>query len=352
MILQSPFYQTQKGEIYCSSNYMQHEHAIANLFTNFLTNLGYKQTSNNNRAWQREHKKVIVCLADDFGVCRDQFDRPPAMWFDENTTVFTDNYMPLTTQYQVCQLPTSYFGIFYYTPALQEFNPTARFHFSVNRLDHQRLTIVLEFLKQAGPLENILANDYMNFNAWDSNGLNQTKQDLMRNVDRHWQQLPHLHEGYQTCLDQLLPLVPVRNHNLSVEQAHVMSLLNLVIETYAGDASIAFSEKIFRALVTPTPWIVFSAQNAVAYLKTLGFDVMDDMVDHSYDSYAHDKNKIKLYIQSGLQVLQHLKNTELEVVKSRCYRAARHNQQLLAQMQQNWPKDFALWLPGAIKKIQ
>jgi hypothetical protein len=352
MILQSPFYQTQEGEIFCSSNCMQHEHAIADFFTSMLIALGYSKTSLNNRSWQRHDKKVIVCLADDFGVCRSKFDNPPAMWFDKNTTVFTDNYMPLTTQYQVCQLPTSYFGIFHYTPVLQEFTPTARFHFSANRLDHQRLTIVLEFLKQTGSLENILINDYINFNAWDPAGSNQTTQDLMRNLDQHWQQLPHLHKNYQTWFEQLCSVVPVRNHNLTIEQAHVASLLNLVIETYAGDASIAFSEKIFRALVTPAPWVVFSAQNAVAYLKTLGFDVMDDMIDHSYDTHIHDENKVKRYIQSGLQVLQHLKNINLEIVKDRCQQAASHNQQLLAQMRHDWPKDFALWLPGAIEKIQ
>jgi hypothetical protein len=33
-------------------------------------------------------------------------------------------------------------------------------------------------------------------------------------------------------------------------------------------------------------------------------------------------------------------------------KAATHNQQLLAQMQRQWPGDFAQWLPEAIAKLQ
>jgi hypothetical protein len=36
----------------------------------------------------------------------------------------------------------------------------------------------------------------------------------------------------------------------------------------------------------------------------------------------------------------------------RCEQAAQHNQNLLAQMQSNWPEDFAKWLPGVIEKIK
>lgn len=352
MIFDDPFYQTQQGEIFQATNCMQHEHAVANFFTSTLLNLGYSRINIDDRSWQRGNKKIIVCLADDFGVCRKDFSAAPAYWFDSNTTVITDNYMPLTTQYQVFQLPQSYFGIFNYTPEHREYCPTARFHFSANRLDHQRLHLMLEFIYQAGSLANILKYDFVNFNGWDPNGPNQTSQDIVHNIQKYWNELTHLHDDYSRSFDQLIAQLPLRNHTQSVEQAHVSSLLNLVIETYAGDASIALSEKIFRALVTPAPWTIFSAKNAVQYLKTLGFDVIDDLVDHSYDSNIHDSHKVKKYIKSSRQSQEYLQTLDTNYIKQRCMQSANHNQKILQQMQKSWPSDFAQWLPSVIEKIQ
>jgi len=353
VIFDELFYQTQQGEIFQSSNCMLHEHAVANVFTSWLTMLGYTRTDSTNRSWQRGHKKVIVCLSDDFGVCRKDFSQPPAEWFDTDTVVFTDNHMPLHTQYQVCQLPVSYFGVFSYTPNIQQpVGTRARFHFSANRLDPQRLQLMLELIKHSGSIEQNLAHDYINFNGWELYNANQTTQDIAQNVDRCWQQLPHYHTGYVDYFDQLVATVPLRNHQLTVEQAHVSSQLNLVVETYAGDASIAFSEKIFRALVTPAPWTVFSAQGAVKYLQTLGFDIISDLVDHLYDTHLHNEHKASNYVQHSVKVQQSLQSLSESVILQRCQQAAQHNQQILQQMKQAWPADFVNWLPTAIEKIQ
>jgi len=316
--------------------------------------------------------------------------------------VFTDSYVPehvcQTLPYQLHRLPTSYYGIFNYQPGdqqllenakkrnpdakifrpnkpfhfrssrldSQEFQsqtvsddiknlkPTARFHFSANRLDQERLHLVLEFMRQAGPFEKILTDDYINFNARDPDTPAQNTSDLIASVENFWANLTHLHNDpeYEQCISQLKDALPLRNHKFTIEQAHVSAQLNLVIETYAGDVSIAFSEKIFRALVTPAPWTVFSAINAVDYLKTLGFDVLDDLVDHSYDSNIHDKYKIKKYIESSQKSQEYLQTLAPINIKQRCKQAAKHNQKILQQMQQSWPKDFALWLSGAIEKIQ
>jgi hypothetical protein len=360
MIFKESFYQIHQGEIFKQSNYLAQEHAIANLFTNFLTNLGYKKTSNNNRTWQRDNKKVIVCLADDFGICRSDFVMPPPRWFDQHTTVITDNHMPMTTLYQMHQLPVSYFGIFNYVPANQNYVPVRRFNFSVNRLDDYRMLILLELIQQSDGLHQVTGQDYINFNAREFD-TESTLQDIKNNFQYRWNQLTQLrnylqNSNYNDCFEQALQQVPIKNHNLSIEQTMVSAYINVVIETYAGDASIAFSEKIFRALVTPAPWIVFSARHAVKYLKTLGFDTLDDIIDHSYDELTHDQDraqeKIFKFVKLNLQNYQALKLSDSTKLADRCQQAAQHNQQLLTQMQHNWPKDFALWLPSAIEKIQ
>jgi hypothetical protein len=364
MIFADPFYQTHNGEVFQQSNCMLHEKAVADLFTSILINSNYVRTSSDDRCWQRDSKKVIVCLADDFGVCRYNWGVPAAQWFDHDTMVITDNYMPHTTPYQVYQLPTSYFGIFNYIPADQNFAPSRRFNFSVNRLDDQRILILVELIKQSGGLQAILSHDYINFNARDNSIVNvetSTSEQIRDNFQQRWSRMIPLHaylqeSTYHSCFEQALSQVPIKNHQLSIEQTMVGAYINVVVETYAGDASVAFSEKIFRALVTPAPWTVFSARHAVRYLQTLGFDTLDDIIDHSYDSLLQDHDggraKISKFIESNLQNYQTLKTMDILVLRSRCQTAATHNQQLLADLQSRWLVDFAKWLPVVVEKIQ
>jgi hypothetical protein len=320
-------------------------------------NMGYQKIPGSARAWGRGNRKVIVCLADDFGVNRDDWSLPPDQWFDTDTTVVTDNYMPFATNYQILQLPTSYFGVFSYVPADQHWVPSRRFNFSVNRLDSQRQLILLELTKQSGGIDQVQQLDYVNFNA-RAQGNEHTAEHAQHSFAHCWAHLTQLHNTeYAEWFDQTRLHIPIRNHALTVEQTQVGAYLNLVIETYAGDVTVAFSEKIFRALVTPAPWAVFSAKNAVGYLKTLGFDVLDDVVDHSYNSltqsntmYGH--GKIIEFVKLNIQNYHNIKNSDQTKLAVRCQTAATHNQQLLAHLQRQWPGDFAQWLPNTIAKLQ
>ena len=351
------FYRIDLGEIFQQSHCMYHEHATVHLLSSVLMNMGYEKIPGSARAWGRGNRKVIVCLADDFGVNRDDWSLPPDQWFDADTTVITDNHMPFATNYQILKLPSSYFGVFSYVPADQNWTPSRRFNFSVNRLDSQRQLILLELTKQSGGIGQVQQLDYVNFNA-RAQGNEHTAEHAQHSFTHCWTQLNQLHNTeYAEWFDQTRPHIPVRNHVLTVEQAQVNAYLNLVIETYAGDATVAFSEKIFRALVTPAPWAVFSAKHAVEFLKTLGFDVLDDVVDHSYDSltqsntmYGH--GKITEFVKLNIHNYHNIKNSDQAKLAVRCQTAATHNQQLLAQMQRQWPVDFAQWLPNTIAKLQ
>jgi hypothetical protein len=336
---------------------MYHEHAMVHLLSSVLMNLGYQKITGSARAWGHGNRKVIVCLADDVGVNRDNWSLPPDQWFDTDTTIVTDNHMPFATNYQILKLPSSYFGVFSYVPADQNWTPSRRFNFSVNRLDSQRQLILLELIKQSGGIDQVQLLDHVNFNA-RAHGNEHTAEHAQHSFAHCWTQLNQLHNTeYAEWFDQTRPHIPVRNHALTVEQTQVGAYLNLVIETYAGDATIAFSEKIFRALVTPAPWAVFSAKYAVGYLKTLGFDVLDDVVDHSYDSltqsstmYGH--GKISEFVKLNIQNYHNIKNSDQVKLAARCQTAATHNQQLLAHLQRQWPGDFADWLPKMIAKLQ
>jgi len=345
------FYRIDSGEIFYKSSCMWHERNTTDFMASMLINLGYKKT-NNYRILQNENKKAVICFADDYGICRSSWRLPPDQWFDSDTVVITDNHVTFPTQYQVKQVPSSYFGVFNYVPENQTWNPTRRFNFSVNRLDSQRLAILLELLSNGN-----IDQDFVNFNCWSPSGSNSSLEDVQQNFINVWNELAELHNKYESLLPELIKNIPIRNHDLTIEQAHVSAWVNVVVETYAGDHTIAFSEKIFRALVTPVPWTVYSALGAVEYLKELGFDVLDDLVDHSYnqvtqDDTPHGINKIEAFISSNIRLYQLLQTKNFDQIKERCLQAATHNQEHLAQLQQRWPGDFAQWLVDALLELK
>lgn len=355
-MFEDAFYQTHQSEIFLQSRCMQQESTIMNFFQDCLTNLDYITQDPGKRVWKREQKTVIVCLADDFNVCGANLSQPPTYWFDSNTIVITDNHITVPTQYQVCQLPTTYFGIFSYQPQNQNYRPQRRFNFSVNRMDLQRLLILVEYVLLSNGLQQINDQDFVNFNAWDASGNNNSLSDIKHNFLKHWDTVQSdIGQRYQPLIDQILEQIPIKNHDMTIEQANAHSWLIPVIETYSGNVTMAFSEKIFRALQTPVPWTVYSTTGAVEYLKSLGFDVLDDMVDHSYNTVKQDSpygtRKINAFVSASLQAVERLKGMTLSAVQHRCLQASVHNQQLLAEFKKQWPKDFASWLPTAMSKI-
>jgi hypothetical protein len=151
--------------------------------------------------------------------------------------------------------------------------------------------------------------------------------------------------------------MPFCNHDLEHEQSHLQAWANVVIETYSSDTTVALSEKLFRALCLPVPWIVYSGKHTVAYLHSLGFDVLHDSINHNYDGMIENKtaaygDKIVDFIFEGHDAVEKFKTMSGPKLSQRCEQAAQHNQNLLAQMQSDWPTDFAKWLPGVIEKIK
>jgi hypothetical protein len=155
----------------------------------------------------------------------------------------------------------------------------------------------------------------------------------------------------------MISLMPYRNYEFDFDQVQLKAWMNIVVETYSGESVIALSEKTFRALVTPVPWAIYSNRHTVAYLKGLGFDVLQDIFSHAYDPMTENNtsafgDKIVDFYHLASTTVNQLKSKDFAVIKQRCLAAAEHNQKLLTQMQANWPADFAKWLPSAIEKIK
>ena len=356
------YHQIYQGEIFQKSQCIWHENTLMNFFRSNLLSLGYEPLNDNNKVYQRGTRQVVICLVDDFSTCSTNHNTSLPYLFDKDTVVITDNYITVPTQYQVCQLPPSFFGIYNHTPSDAKWNPDRRFNFSVNRLDTKRMLVLLEIWNRVMlmalngfKVDNL---DYINFNCWSWSGDNGSVNGLKENFTQQWQQLElQYQEVYQHVYDDLLPHMPFCNHDLEHKQSHLQAWANIVIETYSSDTTVALSEKMFRALCLPVPWIVYSGKHTVAYLHSLGFDVLHDLISHDYDSIIENKtadpgDKMVVFIFEGHDAVEKIKATSWPELSQRCEQAAQHNQNLLAQMQSNWPTDFANWWPSVIEKIK
>ena len=125
------------------------------------------------------------------------------------------------------------------------------------------------------------------------------------------------------------------NQHGTLEQCIIDTSISLILETYIRDDVIVFSEKIFRALQMPRPWLLYCSRKSIALLKTYGFDVLDDYVDVSYDTIEIDWNRLDAIVDQ-LETFIDKQYTRRDY--ERFEQAATHNQQLLASLLHSWPK--------------
>lgn len=135
---------------------------------------------------------------------------------------------------------------------------------------------------------------------------------------------------------QMQDKVPFINFAGDIDQAIVDSQFSLVIETYFDrPGCIAYSEKIFRALQYPRPFIMFNMPGSVKALRDYGFDVYDDVIDHSYDNELNEVQR-QILILDLLCSLKEQQFTKEQLVDFN--RRAVYNKTLLKDLRLKWPE--------------
>jgi hypothetical protein len=336
------------GEIWQASQCLEHEHNTNTEIYQLLDDLGF-QSTDHPRVWKKGTQTVINCLVDDIQSCSTDYHSDLPYLFDSDTTVLTDNYITCPTQYKVIRLPASFFGIYHYVPQ-QQWNPGRDFAFAVNRIDQRRFMLMLEI-----GLRVHLHKGYVNFNCYrprvtmpgfDNSAAKSTVKEIaLKYWAEHWEQTgPEDKAKYQRSYDLLTTQMPVCNYEIEHDEIFAQSYLSIVAETYSSDNNISISEKLFRALLTPAPWTVSSGRYIVAYLNSMGFDTVSDLIDHNhYDRLIEVQDKQRIFVWKSLETIKSLKAHDQDMLKLRFQQAARHNQLLLSKMFAQWPTDFAVW---------
>jgi hypothetical protein len=324
------------GEIWKKSRCLEHEHRVNQQIFNCLQDLGYQKTDH-FRIWKKNHRTVIVCLVDDLRSCSNDYHVDLPYLFDRNTTVITDNYLTCPSIFSAILIPTNFFGIYSYIPEQTSWRPDRDFAFQINRIDPRRFKLMLDLLWRSHARVG-----YVNFNCEDRVN---TKFTSAQAFEQFLSSLGTNEQKYLSVYERLREQVPIKNYDIAFDLVPYRSWLNIVVETYSSDTVVSVSEKIFRALVTPAPWTVYSGRYTVARLESLGFDCMSDMVDHNhYDRLKEVENKIPVFNWKSLEIVDHLKSLGEPAVQERCIRASQHNQSILSGMSQRWPEEFSNWL--------
>jgi len=270
--------------------------------------------------------------------------------FDLESTQFliTDNWIDPNrlnkADYE--QFTGNWFGMYSGTIGVDQLVPEKKFNCFINRMDSIRQSWIYQLIRS-----NIFDQGFVSFNMDISRhiALKQwpAESTPMQVFEGQFQQ--HL-QIFQKEHDIILPKVPYRNFDKSSTLAQVImqSEFSIVLETYFDrNDIITLSEKIFRCLKLPRPWILFAMKGAVEYLRKLGFDVLDDLVDHSYDQidFSIERQRALLTL-AEMMCNQTLTSQQIE----RCQQAAQHNQQKLQQMFESWHKDIDLSIDNAKTK--
>jgi hypothetical protein len=91
--------------------------------------------------------------------------------------------------------------------------------------------------------------------------------------------------------------------------AYKSAYINIVTETTVFD-EVFLSEKIWKPIASGQLFLVVGSRNTIQYLRELGVDVFDDIIDHSYDVNQNWKSRIDKMQES----LDKLLSQDLELI--------------------------------------
>jgi hypothetical protein len=296
------------------------EKEIVKAFSQQLAANGFEpivQCSNNfgyPYIYQRQHQRLNCRVVDSV------FFTDPETWTNPNSIIITDNHPTQSIAGQLLTVLPEFWSIWHFEPKYIDRPATMGFNCFMNRPRGDRSVTFYELIKR-----DLLEQGIVSYNCTPQ----QYQQEF---IQAELQRYNDQHIVGQT----MIPYNTVESHG-TLEQCIIDSNISLILETYTSDNHIVFSEKIFRALQLPRPWLLYCSPGSVALLKDHGFDVLDDIVNIAYDEIKEHGARL-LSIIDQLETFVDQQYTDKEY--KRFGQAAEHNQQLLLKFASQWPEKF------------
>ena len=219
----------------------------------------------------------------------------------------------------------------------QERSPTKLYNCFVASPSMLRQTWLYEFTRQ-GLL------DQGNVSYWVAS---RSESDFMGNLQAKLQTFDkHLHhpanEIFESEHQWLRSRLPFCNFDSSIEQAIMDSKISLAIEMDDNRTEhVVLTEKTFRALMMPRPFLIFMPGYKVGiiqHLRDIGFQVHDDLVDHSYDFIEDPVRRIPVMIEQ----IKKMCDIDFDLsLRNRLQNRAVENCRLIGQLRSELPNRYA-----------
>ena len=298
------------------------ERTVVQLLSQQLTAAGFAplvQNSNNYGypyIYSRGHLQINCRLVDSV------FMTDPGIWTNESAVIITDNYPIHSVPGRTISVLPEFWSIWHFEPKYVNRVPVKTFNCFMNRVRGDRSMTFYELIRR-----DILHEGLISYNC--------SPQELQNEYVSAELDTNYKHQ-HQTAL-ALAPYNTVESHG-TLEQCIIDSRVSLILETYISDSHIVFSEKLFRCLQMPRPWLLYCSPGALQLLKSYDFDILSDLVDTDYDKITNHKTRLH-HILDQLETFidRQFSADELQ----RLHQAARHNQQRLAELGLQWPEKFS-----------
>ena len=234
-------------------------------------------------------------------------------------------------------LPRSFYGAYYFDQDPPQLDIDRKFSFFVNRIEPIRQSWFY-MLYQRGWLDE----GYVSFNL-QSAPLTAIDQSLSEAIEHGKQEFDNNHFAWLNSFDSIYEairkIVPYKNFQ---EQQNLCSLIikskfSIILETYFDRTDCrVFSEKTWRNIQLPRPWLLFAATGCVTKLRNMGFNVFDDYVDHSYDRFDTKESSVARQ-EAMLAECERLWTLPItDSVLTDWDRIAQHNRTIMKDWSQTW----------------
>ena len=198
-------------------------------------------------------------------------------------------------------------------------HPTKLFNCFIQRVDSVRQSWFY-FLKNY----NLLDKGYISFLLFQRPSYStKTGIELFDYIHEHYNLGDN--DQFQQAYEELRSIVPYQNfiENADLYSYAKKSKYSLVLETYATDENsigYCYTEKIHRALQTPTISLIFSQKNSLNKLSEIGFKINDQLLE--IDQYP--------WVTRQQKILDILVNDSIDFDPQTLYNNALHNRDLIS----------------------
>lgn len=223
------------------------------------------------------------------------------------------------------------FGMIDIAPIIPNTSPSRLFNCFIQRVESVRQTWFY-FLHH----HDLLRKGYVSFLLFQYRFYSEkTGVELYDWIHHQYQlnELPHFEQAYH----DLKPLVPFCNFSETSDLRYMTSdsKYSVVLETYAvedGHLGHCFTEKMHRALQSPTINLLFAQQNSLTNLSKLGFRIDDWMLEIDKHSWIERQQKL----------LNILINDSIVFDPDQLYNNALHNQAIFSRYKEQLIKGHFL----------